>query len=108
MKHTKNDRLLLLAAALVLVPFPALALEINNNSGYELYVQVACGGKEDQLKVPKDQVGDCPPDVCTVGTECVYEIDADSDGTCSGTIDGGSGLQVNSSDGQLTCAQVEG
>ena len=108
MKHMKKNRLVLLAAGLVLVTFPVLALEIHNNSGYTLDVNVGCGGKTTQFMVPMGQVGDCPSDVCTIGTECAYEIDADGDGTCSGEIDGGSGLQVDSSDDGLVCKPVIG
>jgi hypothetical protein len=107
-QQRKTLRLSLTAAAIVFASAPALALEINNDTGYELEVSVECAGKKDRFRVGSDQVGDCPGNVCHVGVTCKYHIKAKDDGSCKGEINGGSGLQVDGSDDGLSCIPYGG
>jgi hypothetical protein len=102
-RHLRSYRSALLAAGLLLAAWPALSLEINNNSGYALDVTVTCGEKKASGQVGISQVWDCPSNVCSLGADCRYSIKAEGDGRCRGAINGGSGLQVGSSDGELSC-----
>ena len=105
---TKKISLTLLAAGLVFLSVPALALEINNNTDFTLNVSVKCGTKADTFRVGPNQVGDCPSNVCRLYTTCDYQIGASGAGSCSGQIDGGSGMQVDKRDGSLVCQAYGG
>ena len=106
--HSNKHRLWLLATALVFASSQALALEINNNTAYKLKVSVTCGKAKDTFSIGPDQVGDCPSNVCTFGATCSYKIDASGDGSCSGTINAGSGLQVDDGGKTIQCQSYGG
>jgi hypothetical protein len=101
--HAKRNHLWLLASGALLLSSSAFALQINNNTGSMLTVEVHCGDKKDTFKVSPNQVGDCPSNVCRLNTNCKYKIKAKGAGSCSGQINGGSGLQVGVSNDKLNC-----
>jgi hypothetical protein len=104
----KTNHLWLLACGTALLTSPALALEINNNTGHTLNVEVECGAQEDTFEVSPNQVGSCPSNVCGFNTTCNYTITTTNNGSCSGRINGGSGLQVDASSNKLRCQDYSG
>ena len=107
-KHTKVYRPWLLAFGLVFLSAPAFALQINNNTGYLLNVEVTCASKTDSFEVSPHQVGNCPSNVCILYTSCTYTISTQGGGSCAGKIDGGSGIQVDVSNEKLSCRGYAG
>lgn len=106
--HAKGYRSWLLAFGLAFLSAPAFALQINNNSGYLLSVEVTCASKTGTFEVSPHQVGNCPSNVCILYTTCTYTIGTQGGGSCSGNIDGGSGIQVDASNGKLSCQGYAG
>ncbi len=106
--QAKRSHPLMLLFGLALLSPPVLALEINNNTGYLLKVKVECGNQKDSFDVSPNQVGSCPSNVCGFNTTCNYKIRATDDGSCSGRINGGSGLQVEDSNNKLRCLDYGG
>lgn len=86
-------------AGLLAMLQPAFALEINNNASAILVVSIKeCSKHPIKTEIPPGQVYGCTYGECT-GT-CSYSIKASGNKKCKGTIDAGSGLQV---DKGLTC-----
>ncbi len=106
--HAKKISLTLLAAGLMFVSFPAFALEINNNTGLTLMVSVKCGTTADTFQVGPNQVGACPSNVCRLYTPCSYQVSASGADGCSGSIDGGSGMQIDNPDSSTLICQPYG
>jgi hypothetical protein len=106
--HAKGYRQWLLALGLAFLTSPAFALQINNNTGYLLNVEVTCGSKTDRFEVSPRQVGNCPSNVCILYTTCTYTISTQGDGSCTGKIGGGSGIQVDVSNEKLSCQGYAG
>jgi hypothetical protein len=106
--RAKSTHLWLLACGLLLLSSTALALQINNSTAYDLFVDVTCGSKEATFKVIANQVGNCPSNVCMLGASCGYMILTADHGKCSGSINGGSGLQVNVNNKKIKCIPYPG
>jgi hypothetical protein len=106
--QAKRNHLWLLACGLPFLTSPAIALEINNNTGHTLNIKVECGAQEDTFEVSPNQVGYCPSNICGFNTTCKYTITTTNNNSCSGRINGGSGLQVDASSNKLHCLSYGG